>query len=37
MEDSLDLVDLLAESEIDFAYFMLDCFTSPTHSADPEW
>jgi len=36
MEDSLDLVDLLVESEIDFLHISCwDCFTSPTHSDDP--
>ena len=36
LEDSLDLVDLLAESEIDFLHISCwDCFIPPTHSDDP--
>ena len=35
LEDSLDLVDLLAESEIDFLHISCwDCFIPPTHSDD---
>ena len=36
LEDSLDLVDLLAESEIDVLHISCwDCFIPPTHSDDP--
>ena len=36
LEDSLDLVDLLVESEIDFLHISCwDCFIPPTHSDDP--
>ncbi len=36
LEDSLDLADLLSESEIDFLHVSCwDCFTPPTHSDDP--
>ena len=35
LEDSLDLVDMLAESEIDFLHISCwDCFTPPTHHDD---
>ena len=36
LEDSLDLVDLLVESEIDFLHISCwDCFIPPTHCDDP--
>ncbi len=36
LEDSLDLVDILVESEIDFLHVSCwDCFTPPAHSDDP--
>ena len=36
LEDSLDLVDMLVESGIDFLHISCwDCFTPPTHHDDP--